>query len=353
MRAGLPDRYLPEPDTKAFGLGKNPRGLIRVEDDSSKKSVYVRGVKVRCHYLVNIGTGYTDYNGYYIVDHKFVCDPHYALVYDNAKDFTIWGNYAFVAAANDNLGYQNKAGYNPVITTSSDGWKWAVINNAAYDFYHSCESDGIKTPPEDLKIWCWNNADYSSAPMLHHMVVVNIVGIAAMMTSLISVPMMISNLSGAEFLISNGKPDITIGMNYNGGPNSNYKEHYYTVWHELTHASHFAQVGESLWGPYVNYIVTHGFGYGNGTDNTKGRDICELGESWAYANQYYSAKYLWSSSIWFSKGVSSIKNLLDTGVLTRKQLYDCLTKDVKSISDYRSKLIASYPYKSSLIYAAF
>ena len=134
----------------------------------------------------------------------------------------------------------------------------------------------------------------------------------------------------------------------------NYKKHYYTVWHELFHASHFKQAGEGVWGPYINYIVTHDFGYGDGTaKETTGKNICELGESWAYANEYYSAGYSGVPGHWFHQNISAIKTLLNNGTLTRKQLYDCLTKDVKSIDDFKKKLVEKYPSKSSMINAAF
>ena len=206
-----------------------------------------------------------------------------------------------------------------------------------------------------MKIWCWPNATYSSAPMLHHLIGAHSGTFASSLALLLAPGLATAIINAAGLVISSGMPDVTIGMSESGAtPNSNYKMHYYTVWHELFHASHFSQAGEGVWGPYINYIVTHGFGYGDGTaKETTGKNICELGESWAYANQYYSAKYSWSSSLWFSKSVVSIKKILDTKVLTRKQLYDCLTKDVKSIDDFKNKLIEKYPSKSSSINAAF
>lgn len=354
QRAGLPQKYQPVRQTKAFGLGTKPSGTIRVHNDITGIDESLRGVKVRCHYLVNISSGYTDENGHYSINNKYVCNPHYAIVYENTKDFTIWGNYAFVAAANHNLGYQDNSGYDKIVDTSEDGWNWAVINNAAYDYYEMCTTEGILTPPANLKIWCWPNASSSSAPMLRHLLGINSSGFATMLVSFLikgTITPAAAIISAAEFLINSALPDVTIGM-ASGGASSNYKKHYYTVWHELTHASHFAKVGETLWGPYINYIVMNG-GYGDGSSTSIGRNVCELGESWAYANQYYSSKQTWSSSIWFSSSVTSIKQLLDAGTLTRKQIYDCLTKDVRTINDLKSKLIEKYPTKASQINAAF
>ena len=73
-------------------------------------------------------------------------------------------------------------------------------------------------------------------------------------------------------------PDVTVGTKRKNLYTCRdiYQSIYNTVFHELTHASHFSNAGEVLWGRYINYIVTHGC-YGDGTAETKGKDICELG----------------------------------------------------------------------------
>ena len=356
-RAGLPAKYQPQARTKAFGLGVKPSGTIMVYNDNTGISESLKGAKIRCHYLVNISSSYTDINGHYAINNKYVCNPHYAIVYDNTKNFIIWGNYAFVAAANHNLGYQANTGYDKTVDTSEDGWKWAVINNAAYDYYEMCSNEGILPPPDNLKIWCWPNASSSSAPMLHHLIGINIPGLSGMLVAVlisgVAAPITAA-VSAATIFINSALPDITIGMTHGSAtPHSNYSEHYYTVWHELTHSSHFAKVGETLWAPYINYIVLKG-GYGDGTSTSVDRNICELGESWAYANQRYESGIpYYGSSCWFAKSISSINMLMNSSILSRKQIYDCLTKDVKSINDLKAKLIVKHPTKSIQINAAF
>jgi len=355
LNAELPKKYQPVAVSKALDSGISPEGTIKVENDCTGVEEAIRGVKVRCQYFVNIGIGYTDKDGRYHIENSYEANPQYSIVYDNIKDFVIWGNLAFLAAANYNLGTQSNAGYSTTVKTTDDAWRWSVLNNAAYDFYEMCSTEGLKTPPADLRIWCWLKVSYSSAPMLHHLFDENMSSIVSNLIQALISESSSSEIKSIEQLIRSGVPDITIGMSTKAAsPNSNYKSHYYTVWHELFHASHFSQVGASVWIPYIFYIVSNGFGYGDGTaPKTDGKNICELGESWAYANQYYSANYTWSSSIWFGQSVVSIKQLLDTEVLTRKQLYDCLTKDVRSIDDFKRKLIKEYPSKSSEIIAAF
>lgn len=356
--ADLPEKYQPVAESKAFGFGKKPEGTIKVMNDNTGVAETLRGVKIRCHYFVNISNCYTNENGYYKINNRYVCNPHYAIVFNNIKGFVIWGNYAFIAAANHNLGYQSNAGYSTTVQASSNGWKWAVINNAAYDYYKQCTIQNINTPPSDLRIWCWPNATSSSAPMLHHLFVMNCTGFASQLVSILitgTVTLPAAIISAAGMVVSMGLPDITIGMSseyVNKSPNNGYMEHYHVVWHELTHASHFRQAGELVWGPYINYIVTHG-AYGDGSSTSTGRYICELGESWAYANESIKAGCHPSelTTDWFYSSCVGIYNLLKNGTLTRKQMYDCLTTDIKSITAFKNRLIEMYPSKTSEINA--
>ncbi len=359
--ADLPEKYQPIGESKALGFGKRPEGTVRMMNDHTGTAEGIRGVKVRCHYFANISSSYTNENGNYKIGKRYICNPHYAIVFANVKGFVIWGNFAFIAAANHNLGYQSNSGYSTTVQLASSGWKWAVINNAAYDYYKQCTIEGIQTPHPDLRIWCWPNATSSSAPMLHHLFGVNCIGVASPLVSILltgAIAPAAAVISAAALVIDMGLPDITIGMSsstVDKSPNHGYFEHYHVVWHELTHASHFRQTGELVWGPYINYIVTHN-GYGNGSATSVGRNVCELGESWAFANEHLISNYAPSSSNsneWFIDAICSIYHILDDNILTRKQMYDCLTSDVKSINDFKTKLIERYPNKSSEINAQF
>ena len=144
-------------------------------------------------------------------------------------------------------------------------------------------------------------------------------------------------------------PDVTIGTK-----GCDYYQIYNVVQHELTHASHFSNAGEVLWGRYINYIVTHGC-YGDGTAETKGKDICELGESWANAFERYSSCLKFGfdnnsgNSYWFNSTIDNLFDLMFNKVLTPKEIYDCLDKEVKSMSDLKEKMLEKYESRSSLI----
>lgn len=354
--ANLPKNYQVSAETKALGYGTRPTGTLKVYNDDSRVDVPIRGVKVRCHFFVNISSCYTDDNGRYQIKTRYVTNPHYSIVYENIKSFIVWGNNLFIAPANYNMGYRSKNGYSTTIASSSGVWRWAVINNATYDFYKMCETEGLKTPPPHLVIWCWPTSSSSSAPMLRHLIGVSAPSITtAVAGALLSNPA--TGLIGVTMTaIASAFPDITIGMTGNlkkKTPNSHYNKHYTTIWHELFHASHFSQVGEALWAPYINYIVTHD-GYGDGfARETAGKNICELGEAWAYANQEFALKkpgeasppIITGDGVWVQDGARAIYSLINSEKLTRKQIYDCLTKDVMSMKSLKKELINKYPSK--------
>lgn len=101
-------------------------------------------------------------------------------------------------------------------------------------------------------------------------------------------------------------------------------------------------------------LLFHGC-YGDGTAETKGKDICELGESWANAFERYSSYSKFGidnksgRSYWFNSTIDNLFDLMFHKVLTPKEIYDCLDKEVKSMSDLKEKMLEKYESRSSLI----
>lgn len=52
---------------------------------------------------------------------------------------------------------------------------------------------------------------------------------------------------------------------------------------------------------------------------------------------------------WMKPSATAIYSILTAGILTRGEIYQCLTPDVKSINDLKNKLYATYPDKKSRI----
>lgn len=361
LNADLPEKYLlyNTSTTRASTTQKKcPYGTLTVRDDYRRESWPIKGAKIRCHSFVKICTTHTDSNGHYEMSKSFNGKTYFSIIYDNIKGFSIWENNMFLSSAVHNFGDRD---YNFTKTIyKKDGnskWILAVINTAAYEYYEMCKSEGIKLPPNDLKISSFEGTEnMTSAPMLHHIVGIGFAGIGIDFALETVLGTICPALVCGQLLLAAASPDITIGGYV--PDDDKYGVLHAKTWHELSHASHFSQVGELYWGRYINHIVTHG-GYGT-SSNSVGWNICELGESWAYANELYDYKSMpicrmnddmfCGISGWLKKNNTLfIYNLISRKVLSIKELYSCLTSDVKSMSEFKSKLYATYPEKEKQI----
>lgn len=325
-------------------------GNILIFNDSEGKYVGLKGVKVSCHLFMKEYSCYTDGTGHYTMANNFLLSPARTIVYDNVREFSIWKDLTFVNAVRQvvhDLDEQCTTGIcNDTIMQTDDCWSLCVINNSAYEYYDFCLKDTILPPPDSLKIWVWSFVGSSSASMIRRVsgydggTVTKFAG------------RLVDSVSVVLPWVADALPDLTVGVRTS---NNRYMRHYTVTWHELTHSSHFAQAGADVWAKYIDYIVEYG-AYGDGKAKTEGMYICDLGESWAYANERYCKKICFGDATstlsdreWFYLHYQAIYNVLNEGVLTRKQMYDCLTGDVKSYDDFRKALVARYPEKTASI----
>lgn len=336
---------------------RSPQGTITVKDDYSNKYVPVKGVKIRCHTIVKWATAYTDDNGTYKMGKKFLIGPHYGIVFENIKDFDLWDQYGPIAKANYSMGWHSNKGYSKQIDKGNSAWARCAVNNAGYEYYQMCEQTGIPKPPATLKIWLFNNIKPSSAPMLRrieHSIGIN--GENDWINFFVNFGYG-SLVSVLHQMLRFVMPDITIGT-----LDKEYNEIYENVNHELSHASHFSTVGSEFWAEYISYIITYGTGgkgaYGDGTG--RNAELCGVGEMWGYfmgfaqESEKFTKLTTWPIQGyrgWIKPGVFG--DLYDNNVLTKRQIYDCLTADVRTYDALVSTMCGKYPLKADAIAKAF
>lgn len=364
-----------EIDVEAFALGRTgfdidtlnastrmqrnkikPSGTIEVCRDSSF-AIPVKGVKVRCNNVVKWDTCYTNTDGQYTMDKTFKTNVHYAIVFENQKDFDIWGNMWPVGRANYNLGWKKNTGCSATISRTDKAWEWAAVNNAAYDYYLMCEETGISKPPQHLKLWVWKNSTWRSASMLRRVyqdVIYSPEAWLRFFQNFSTDPIGASIKSIIIQLIQLVLPDINIGTD-----GETYLDIYRTTNHELSHASHYTKVGTPFWSRYILYTILN-LGYGDGTKNDA--ELCGIGEMWGYAMGHIQlAEYKGDISSlaneknypggWIKPQVFMDLYLAKT--LTKKQIYDCLTPSVSTYDGLISSMTHSYPSKADSIALAF
>jgi hypothetical protein len=164
-------------------------------------------------------------------------------------------------------------------------------------------------------------------------------------------------LGGMSSILKNFLPDITIGA-------KNLKDYdriYSTVCHELSHATHYAKVGNEFWNNYIRYILesfikTSGNKtYGTGEGSRAG--YCEIGEMWAYflESQMYKDRYggaypTFGNSYWFSPQI--FRYLCERG-MTCREILSVLTSNICSKDDLKVAMMAAYPEERTLIEQVF
>ena len=347
--------YILEPKTRA---GEKQTGRIRVFDHSldPKQYVPVQGVKIRCHTLIKWATAYTDENGNYTMNGNFSIDPLYAIVFDNKKGFDIWDGWIHIQKATYLMGFHSKHGYSKDIPAGGKEWRWAAVNNAGYEYYKMCEATGITKPPSNLKIWVLNDIESSAAAMLSHLN-----HTVAFNGNSFWINLLVNSTGGV--IVNTLLPlfhdlllDIAVGTK-----DRSYKRIYTATQHELSHASHFCEVGGDFWAKYVSYIITYG-SYGDGKG--KNAEICGIGEMWGYAMEhiYECEKYYphrldslysanWNNPNWFKPEI--YWDLYRNNILTKKQIFDCLSRDVDTYDKLVDKMHTLYPDQAHVIDTTF
>jgi len=333
-------------ETKA-SAGPSGRITIVDEESSGGKPFGVAGVKVVCNSFVKFATTYTDRDGYYQVSKKFRSKVRYRLRFKNKKGFAIGFDKVVVSASSSALGRGTNAGIDYTVTKDSNRKLWCrcVVNNASYDYYNRCSAEdlGIKTPPKNLRFWIFQHVKPSLSPMMKQGTVVE--------SDFVS-----EYLGDYAWVIKKFLPDIVLGLKGQDAYSSIYGE---TV-HQLSHASHFSNVGTEYWDSYVKYLglsllSSPRADYGNGTDEDAG--YCEVAEMWAYfmQNSLHQDRYGGTfpsegTSWWFRPQILSY--IHDNGV-GRSRIFAALGENVVSKDDFQMALEEECPEKSEMIEIAF
>ena len=146
-------------------------------------------------------------------------------------------------------------------------WCAATTINAVDDMHHMCNDEGINEPPH-LDIYLAED-ETGAAWMAHYGGVNN--NIYAQVLNSIYWPLALDNIIASEFFL----PDIFLDRNEMPGDFPG------TAFHEMSHASHFTNVGSGWWQHLTKFEYEHE-GHGGPTDNTDtDAGYCAVAESWA------------------------------------------------------------------------
>lgn len=307
----------------------------------------VRGVLVVSNSFVKIAKGYTDAQGHYRLNRAFATEMRYRIVFKNEKGFATGFNLVLVPASVSTLGTAGPEGVSVTVDAQSNRSLFcrSVINNACCDYFDACKGEGgeeLSTPPDNLRIWCFQLLDVSGAVMMQH-------------GTLIDNTIIGQWLGSYSTLVKMFLPDLVIGLK----DCQDCRSIYSLVLHECAHASHYTKVGNGYWDTLAEFMLkafasSGTMSYGSAQDAGSGH--VAVAEMWAYAVQTalmqkrYGDGLGYGYSYWFHPQTLT---WLDERGITRFKVFRALDAEVTDRETLRERLIYYYPEYKSMINQAF
>jgi len=296
----------PSPDAQV------PAGAITVTDNNFGTTPAVRIARVVAKRWFKIESTYTDNNGHFQFTKRFKHKVKINVKFKNnfaaIKVFRLTQFWRMLYPITATIGVfeGNKSNithnFDKINTTvAAHGnlfWAGATVHNSVLEYRDFATQENFGAPPNHLKIfitrWAhgsgmtpmWNKRWFSGLPQ--EVAFTFFVG-------LIYLP-----AAGVTAFLTVLKHEVDMGISYRG-PTDDYTTFFSddlktTAYHELTHAAHYAALGNDWYGQFVNseinQVINTFFNsdhspYGDG--NNMDSPIIALGESWAYHMGQYLA----------------------------------------------------------------
>ena len=295
--------------------GYQPDGYIKVYNTETLQTEGVRNVKVRMQLLVKIRDVYTSTSGYYYTNSVYYSKKiHFSVMYENkASSFKLWDNNFTILPASVYLGKQSSSWYSHTMNIGSAGWRASTVNNAV-DIYRQriCNDMELTPPTNDLRIALMhmNSLGWGGCtPMFRHRI--------------------LNDLSFNEFIglvgassgLALALPDMFLFSD-----STKTCVQYRLLFHELSHVSHYAQVGGSYWAQFVDDIIAN-LGYGDSTSSWLSERV-GVSEMWGYFAEGVLENYCWDH---YYNGICFNNTYGDTHWFKPQILYT-INEEIPSVS---------------------
>lgn len=282
-------------------------GKITCKDPIDGTQKGLKGVQVRYRQFAKVWTAITNENGEYEMRANLLSNkPEVLLTFENelyelrnfdadniAQLLTPYtrtlGNLAVENGIQINIGEGNHT--NATLQTAAT----TFLSLQAYRQF-SLQKNYL-LPPKKLNVWISGDDVFGTggsfaAPMLRNIGFTDINSIKQLLTGLFHLP---PSLAGTLANAVKGHlPDVyaPYQASYQQGVPKYYME---ALFHEFSHAGHYAKVGNSFWKPYIMHIYQNG-GYGNGEQVESG--LVALSESWAEDLSMQCLRYFYGSNVY-------------------------------------------------------
>ncbi|MEO6638354.1 MAG: hypothetical protein ABIN25_08760 [Ginsengibacter sp.] len=321
-----------------------PAGNIFVHDNNLNTDPGVRKARVVARRWFKEERVFTDNSGHFTFTKKFKHKVRVIVKFKNTdaeiRAFRGARLWQILYAVSRTLGIfsSDKNAINhtflrilPVNSKGMRYWAAATVNNAVQEYRVYAPQEGIALPPTGLKIILTNWGRGSAATPLFSKRWANGLGQEFVLTFLASAINPIAGGVTAAIVVLKHQFDITIS--YNIDPtrlNSDWLKE--TAYHELTHAGHYAALGNAWYTSFVDKVISEVISnflnptfspYGGG-NNSVSSPMIALGESWAYYMGHFLANrtYGFSSGASIEQGISYTNNIPVNGLSSHLNLLE-------------------------------
>ncbi|WP_419803463.1 hypothetical protein [Mucilaginibacter sp.] len=280
-----------------------PGGGILVYDTQTNTNRPVKKATIVARRWFKIERGFTDNNGHYQLTKRFKNNVRVLVKFKNGdaevrglRGVRLWQMLfplkkaiGLFSGDKSNISYTFATYTNP----NSKGnryWAGATTNNAVQDYRDYAPVEGIGLPPTGLKILLTNNIPSGASPMWNKRTINNLP--KEFVYTYLASATVVTGIIDALIIVLKHQIDIAVSYKY---PTSDELKE--TIYHELTHAAHYAALGNGWYGPFVDaelsalnatYFSDKAYvPYGRSTSSY--HNIIALGESWAYYMGHYLA----------------------------------------------------------------
>ena len=223
---------------------------------------------------------------------------------------------------------------------------------------------GFLFPDKKFLMWLGREAPISvsyATPMLQNMTQQNITNPVELLVNLFGIPA--DQAAALADKLKGQLPDVYAPFynRYSKVARASFIE---TLFHEFSHASHYAKVGPDFWLPYVEYIYSNG---GYGYDSLPNSGIISMSESWAEDLSNIGLNYIYGKPSYLTLNENTTVNWIPYGIyhdlyddgtnesfdhvsgITFPDIYNLFTSDTRSPADIKAKLKLTYPSQSAAI----
>lgn len=379
----ISDLDMSEADPSGRNSSPKPRqfnGTITFFDPIDSVQVPLQGVQVIIKDYTKTAAGFTDQEGHFAFSTPSITSDtvEVMLKFDNSylEIHTLdAANLLGVFGINNySLGFRKSCAFTDLNIEIG-----RQFNNAA--LHHSCAAllslneykkfaadNGFLMPNKKFYFWLGTEAPISTSyatPMLHNMGQQSVANPKQLLSNLFGLPADLADI--LSYVIADQLPDVYAPYysRYSTAARASFIE---TMFHELSHASHFAKVGPEFWLPYVEYIYGNG---GYGTPDLVNSGIVGLSEAWAEDLSNIGLNYIYNKPKYLGFNEDPIQDWIPYGLyhdlndagtneafdnvsdISFPQIYSLFTADTRSLATMKDKLKTSFPAQQTAIDALF